>query len=103
MQLDESRSGSSLSLQRQMQAPSHATNGAGGVSQSGGTGDASRVHRSASSANPAIAPIQKPSRRYSQDTHTTGAHASATASSGASGMFDHSQHLFWLTTHQISC
>jgi hypothetical protein len=83
-----------------MQGP---TNGAGGGSQPGGTGDASRVQRSASSAaNQITATVQKPSRRYSQDTHTTGAHASAAASSGASGMFYHSPSSIWITNCQKS-
>ena len=81
MQLEGSRSGSSLSLQRGLQPPSSSShrNAAGGGAESGGTG-ASSVHRSTSSANP-TAPSQKPSRRHSQDTHGT-MHASATAATG---------------------
>jgi len=79
-QLEGSRSGSSLSLQRGLQPPSSSHRTAAGGAESSGAG--SSVHRSTSSANPTSS-AQKPSRRHSQDTHGT-MHVSA-AAAGASG------------------
>ena len=87
VKLEGSRSGSSLSLQRGLQAPSssHRTpTGAGADPTSSG---ASAVHRSTSSANPSTSSsssAQKPSRRHSQDTHGTMHASAAAASSGMS-------------------
>jgi len=77
-QLEGSRSGSSLSLQRGLQPPSSSSHRAAGGVDSSATGGTS-VHRSTSSANPSSSSSsQKPSRRHSQDTHGT-MHASAAA------------------------
>lgn len=82
--MEDTRTGSNTSLLRQ-------TNGS---SQPGGPSDVGRVHRSASNANPAAlaaSAAQKPSRRYSQDTHAAAGAGAPHASAAASGMFSRIQ------------